>query len=258
MTQNTKYCMFLIGTKRPGARLQSSVEDVAYLETELSSVKTGDTLSVQVVFVENHASFYCQLRPRITAIDQMMNRLDDYCRSLSRDDGRIDRISPGMYCVAKYNEDGGWYRGRVLKQTTHMDCLIHYIDYGNAETVNIRDLRMLHPQFAQLPAQAINCSLSGVSSIDTTAELTQLLMSLTDGNDMKAEVMSICEEKLSVDLIDAKSGVIVNHRLKDLYESNFPVPRVSDRACPKPSTSLPPAIPSSSKKSTFVSSGLFQ
>ena len=235
---------------------QPAEEAVSYLETELSYVKAGQTLSVQVLHVESYTSFFCQLQTRIAARDEMMDKLDGYCKSRLRDEGRIDDIQPGTYCVAKFSGDDGWYRVRIMKQTTRMDYLVHYIDYGNVETVNIKDLRPLPPQFTRLPAQAIECSLSGISVIGRTAELTKKLMSLADGKDMKAEVMSVSEKKLDVDLIDASNGLIINYELNKIYEARQPALEISDRLYTKPNTSVLAAAPTNFKKTTYAKQSL--
>ena len=235
---------------------QPTVEAVSYLEKELSFVKAGQTLSLQVLHVDTYTSFFCQLQNRIVARDEMMDKLNGYCKSRSRDEGKIDDAQPGMYCVAKFSEDGGWYRVRIIKQTTRMDYLVNYIDYGNVEAVNIRDLRPLPPQFTRLPAQAIECSLSGISVIGKTAELTKKLMSLTDGKDMKAEVISVSEKKLDVDLIDTSNGLIVNYELNRIYEAKPPAVQISDRMYTKPCTSVLPATQTSWKKTTFAKRAL--
>ena len=235
---------------------QPTEEAVSYLETELSFVKAGQTLSVQVLHVESYTSFFCQLQNRIVAREEMMDKLNGYCKSRSRDEGRKDYIQPGMYCVAKFGGDDGWYRVRIMKQTTRMDYLVHYIDYGNAETVNIKDLRPLPPQFTRLPAQAIECSLSGISVIGKTAELSKKLMSLTDGKDMKAEIMSVSEKKLDVDLIDASNGLIINYELNKIYEARQTAVEISHRLYTKPSRSVLPAAPTSSKKTTYTKRSL--
>ena len=229
---------------------QPTVEAVRYLEKELSFVKAGQTLSVQVIHVESYTKFFCQLQNKIMARDEMMDKLDGYCKS--RNDGKIEDAQPGMYCVAKFSEDGGWYRVRIIRKETRMDYLVNYIDYGNEEVVNIRDIRPLLPQFTRLPAQAIECSLSGISVIGKTEELTKKLLSLTDGKDMKAEVFSVSETKLDVDLIDASNGLIINYELNRIYEAKQPAVQISDRLYAKPSTSVLPATPTSSKKTTFA------
>ena len=158
--------------------------------------------------------------------------------------------------MAKFSEDDGWYRVQIVKQTTRVEYLVHYIDYGNAETVNIRDLRPLPPQFTQLPTQAIECSLSGISVVGKTAELAKKLMSLTDGKDMNAEVMSVSEKKLDVDLVDASNGLIINYELNKIYGDRQPAVQISDRSYAKPSTSVPPAAAAASKKTTFAKRSL--
>ncbi len=42
---------------------------------------------------------------------------------------------------------------------------VFFIDYGNTEEVEHRYVKILAEQFAQLPAQALHCGLTGISGL---------------------------------------------------------------------------------------------
>ena len=216
---------------------QPSVSPVNHLETEMSSVRAGQTMSVQVVHVESYLSFFCQLRKQIVARDEMMDKLDAYCRALSKDEGKANYIEPGMYFVAKFSEDEGWYRARVIQQTTREGYLVHYVDYGNSEVVNIRDMKNLPPQFSHLPSQAIECSLSGVKPQTSTSDATRKLMSLTDGKGFKAKVIRVSGMKLEIDLIDETSGKSINQEMGNMRGQDLAQLQVSSQKYSMPTVS---------------------
>ena len=64
-----------------------------------------------------------------------------------------------MSCAAKYT-DGEWYRAEVLSLLKGETVQVNFVDYGNSEYVNLKDVRVLNQNFIDLmPAQAIHCSL---------------------------------------------------------------------------------------------------
>ena len=235
--------MYQSRSRQSGRSHEPSVVPVSHLETEMFSVRVGQTISVQVIHVENYMSFFCQLCTKIVARDEMMDKLNAYCRSLSTDEGGIDYIEPGMHCVARFSEDGGWYRARIIKQTTRTDYMVHYIDYGNSEAVNIRDMKDLPPQFSRLPAQAVECSLARIPRQTRDAEATQKLMSLTDGRNLKAKAITVSGMKLEVDLFDEVSGKSINQEIGNLCGHDREQPQISSKRH---------VVPKVSKKQTYA------
>lgn len=86
-------------------------------------------------------------------------------------------INPGTFCSCKSNEDGKWYRARILEtiyetkeidEASKLSCsaIVQYIDYGNRENVPCINMLPLLPEFAKLPAFAVHCSLADIMPVE--------------------------------------------------------------------------------------------
>ncbi|PAA49755.1 hypothetical protein BOX15_Mlig014043g2, partial [Macrostomum lignano] len=66
-------------------------------------------------------------------------------------------------CVAKFSEDGVWYRAEVLlfKEDT---MLVYFVDYGNAEYMSLArsECNLRQPLFLDEPCLAVRCRLQGL------------------------------------------------------------------------------------------------
>lgn len=63
-------------------------------------------------------------------------------------------------CIARYSEDGLWYRGLCLETVGDGFPSIHFIDYGNITTVPIEDIRKYPRQFT-FPIYTADCEIKG-------------------------------------------------------------------------------------------------
>jgi hypothetical protein len=98
------------------------------------------------------------------------------------------RPLPGDYCVGMYTEDARWYRARLIRYISGSSismstwfircdtincswidqiCEVFYIDYGNLEELPVEFLHELTPDFVQLPARAIACTIAEVRDMMT-------------------------------------------------------------------------------------------
>ena len=118
--------------------------------------KCGDKVDVFVPFVESAQKFFCQPGQTSSDLDDIMAQLGEH---YSADQEAVTSISVGSFCIAQY-EDGGWYRAQAT-QVQGQSVSIFYIDYGDAVTLPLSSIRTLKPEFATLPAQAVQCSLKG-------------------------------------------------------------------------------------------------
>ncbi|XP_019639416.1 PREDICTED: serine/threonine-protein kinase 31-like [Branchiostoma belcheri] len=71
---------------------------------------------------------------------------------------------PSQLYGAKFSEDQQWYRCRVINMVSDDQALVQYVDYGNRETVQWREIRQLPIDFASLPPYAESYRLSGMVS----------------------------------------------------------------------------------------------
>lgn len=75
----------------------------------------------------------------------------------------LENLSIGDFGVAKYNEDDRWYRARVIAHGENEQISIVFIDFGNMGTIFNDEFYPLDRSFAELPAQAVACTLSEVT-----------------------------------------------------------------------------------------------
>lgn len=66
----------------------------------------------------------------------------------------------GLSIAAKFNDDGVWYRGKVITEfkndLTHL--LVEFVDYGNRQLTLIEDCILLEEKFASFIPSAIKCN----------------------------------------------------------------------------------------------------
>ncbi|KAL9696262.1 hypothetical protein quinque_015547 [Culex quinquefasciatus] len=67
------------------------------------------------------------------------------------------------YVIARYAEDGQWYRAEVLDYFHDGLVVVLYLDYGNQEQLGMADLRTWDDRFDYLPFQAVHCRLANVT-----------------------------------------------------------------------------------------------
>ncbi len=56
----------------------------------------------------------------------------------------------GQWCVARFNDDGLFYRSRVVDVRDGQASLV-FVDYGNTQRTAVAELKRLEPQFIDLP-----------------------------------------------------------------------------------------------------------
>ncbi|XP_077173485.1 tudor domain-containing protein 6 isoform X2 [Paroedura picta] len=118
-------------------------------------LEVGSTVDVIVSYVESPSLFWCQLAKTSHDLRILMSEIQHYCNHSAQ-----PHDWPNPVCLAKYSEDGKWYRAlivRVARPTEGVE--VAYVDYGNKELVPLKNLRSTRPEFLQLKAQAFRCSL---------------------------------------------------------------------------------------------------
>ncbi|XP_075050729.1 uncharacterized protein LOC142136034, partial [Mixophyes fleayi] len=138
-------------------------------------------------------------------------------------------------------EDSNWYRASVVKHIADDSVLVGYLDFGNAEALNISRLRHIDADMLSIPFQAAQCCLAGVKppSGTWTSEASQALGVLTMNKIITAAVVSESSGILTMDLIDESitPNIFVS---KHLIEAGLAVPDTSGSKSPsKTQASLP-------------------
>ena len=149
----------------------SSTSDPSEIQSNTRVIQSrkidfGSTVKMHLSCQVSPSLFWCQFDDSGDELLKMMEEME-----LSYDGDNLPPFSVipevGTICCAQFSEDRKWYRGEVCEIYDNSDCMIHFIDYGNSERVELSDMKELKPQFFNLAKQAIKCSLHGVRPIDT-------------------------------------------------------------------------------------------
>jgi hypothetical protein len=148
------------GVSSPGAGTRVDLIDIPIA---LSSVRESGYIDIQVTVSSSPLLFYCQDQSCTSHLEKLASQLSRHCARLpSHGNPTI-----GEMCVAKFSQDGAWYRALVERvDTPGGTAKVLFVDYGNTDTVPLSDLRKLALEFSYLPQQAIPCMLSGVTEPD--------------------------------------------------------------------------------------------
>lgn len=75
-------------------------------------------------------------------------------------------IPVGASILARYPADGVLYRATVVSVQPFSKFIVRYIDFGNKQLVDARDIWQLDGSLMELPKMAVHCSLIGVAPKD--------------------------------------------------------------------------------------------
>ena len=118
-------------------------------------------IDVSVVYLINIGKFFCQLTSMQDEFNKLQEKIQSHYSSLPVK--AIEKPKIDSYCCAQFAEDNLFYRGIIKKLNNSTSCDVYFIDYGNTETIALPMIKEVQPDFKELPAMAVECSLSGVS-----------------------------------------------------------------------------------------------
>lgn len=127
------------------------------------SLKVGEKMECTVVYVATPSEFWCQVKKFSELSDRTLDDMAKVYGSMGPGEGLLPNLRPGCVCAALFSEDETWYRATVEK-VTGREVTVYFLDYGNIATVSAGNIRELREQFRSMPAQAVKCSLNGVTS----------------------------------------------------------------------------------------------
>ena len=86
--------------------------------------------------------------------------------------GRVELKLPYL---AKFQENGMWYRCSILRFITDEEVRVIFWDYGDMQDMNISDLKELPMQYMTVPKQALHVQISNDITADTLEDLKNCL-----------------------------------------------------------------------------------
>nr|XP_036862024.1 tudor domain-containing protein 6 isoform X1 [Manis javanica] len=135
-------------------------EDISLPALKSIQLKINAFYDVQVEFVENPSEFWIRLRKHNGTFSKLMKRMCSFYSSASKLDGVVLKPEPDDLCCVKWKENG-YYRAIITKlDDKRVDVFL--VDQGNSENVDWHDMRMLLPQFRQVPKLALKCTLADI------------------------------------------------------------------------------------------------
>uniref|UniRef100_A0A0P6EK20 Tudor domain-containing protein n=1 Tax=Daphnia magna TaxID=35525 RepID=A0A0P6EK20_9CRUS len=93
-----------------------------------------------------------------------LDELEQFYSSLSPDGLVEDQPKVGLPCVARFTEDGRYYRSRIL---TIQDSVakVLFVDYGNEQDTPLSQLKRIVPRFMKFPQLTWHSKLKGVKKM---------------------------------------------------------------------------------------------
>ncbi|KAG8136903.1 hypothetical protein E2320_005493 [Naja naja] len=101
-----------------------------------------------------------------------LNKVEEVYENEAGPDLQILCPSHGQPCVAKFKDDGVWYRAQVIGLPGHQEVEVKYVDYGNTAKINIKEMRKIKDEFLVPPEKAIRCKLAYIKPCKEATEWT--------------------------------------------------------------------------------------
>ena len=116
------------------------------LDMDVGSERRINYLKVICTEVSENLKFYVQHNQDGPQVELLMQKLQEKVGSMIP--GSMAVIKPREVVAAKFSLDQQWYRAKVDKKLNANEYLVHYVDYGNSETVPLEDICQLPSEFS--------------------------------------------------------------------------------------------------------------
>ncbi|XP_063363240.1 maternal protein tudor-like [Cydia amplana] len=118
---------------------------------------------VSVTWIITPKSFYTQLMSLQPKFLEMMHKIPELYKGVRPYSGNVP-VSASV--LARYPADGVLYRATVVSAQPFSKFIVQYVDFGNKQLVDAKDIWQLDRQLLELPKMAIHCSLIGVAPVE--------------------------------------------------------------------------------------------
>ncbi|NXN43885.1 TDR15 protein, partial [Rhinoptilus africanus] len=183
------------------------------------NIKIGSEEEVYITHVHSPSKFYCQLNRNTETIEVLMKKVSVI--SKMSNNAKYDTSNKRL-CVARYFEDGLFYRALVFPVKS-MSCLCaDFVDFGNKNMVERHHLIPIPDSAADLiftPMQAIKCRLSDLRESKIPVRVTRWFEETFLGKLLKAVIVSReTDGQIVVELYDGQLKVSQKIKEKMLEE----------------------------------------
>lgn len=151
--------------------------------------------------VTNPSAFYIQTQNYTKQLNELMDNIYHlYNDPPNKDVVRIPTV--GLYCAARA-ADGDFYRATVT-EVGKTQVKVFFVDYGNTEVVDRKDVRILPAEFKKLPRLALKCTLAGVKLKDEgwSQSASAFFSEAVTGKKLNVHVLAKYDNGYAVQLTD--------------------------------------------------------
>ena len=143
-----------------------AVED-QILAQQVFDVDEGVSITVQVTEVVSLDKIWFCLSSMVEKRDRVMENMHEF---YTKYEGKSWKVHDKKYCwsgrmmVAPYKLEG-YHRVMVKRMMKNDMVSVLFVDFGTVDKVRLKDMRLLHKRFLDLPAQAILARMWGIMDI---------------------------------------------------------------------------------------------
>ncbi|XP_045700294.1 tudor domain-containing protein 15 [Phyllostomus hastatus] len=118
-----------------------------------------------VAYVLNPSNFWVRISEHQNEFQDVMKNINRFYDMHENDELILRNPEPGLFCCARYSKDRCFYRA-VVTEINGSKIDVYFLDYGNTDSVPFFDVRTLLPEFRELPALAMCCSLAHIFPVE--------------------------------------------------------------------------------------------
>lgn len=144
----------------------------------------------EVVFINGPLDFFVQLSPDNLELETDMNNIAEIYENSAVEAMQPSEIQCDTCCIAQYTEDLKWYRA-IIKSVEGNNATVEFVDYGNIESVEFSNIKIIKEEFLKLPMQAVHCKLLGLlTNMENKETEETMFMEKVEGKSLEVEFVT--------------------------------------------------------------------
>lgn len=139
--------------------------DPVPLDTQFEepSIEPNAQHEVSVTWIISPENFHTQILSYQSKFLEMMHSIPELYKGVKPYSGVI---TAGASVLARYPADGVLYRATIVSVQPFSKFIVRYVDFGNKQLVDAKDIWQMDRSLLELPRMAVHCSLLGVAPKD--------------------------------------------------------------------------------------------
>ncbi|KAF3826389.1 hypothetical protein GH733_008914 [Mirounga leonina] len=118
-----------------------------------------------VAYVLNPSNFWVRTNEHQNELQDIMKNINKSYDLCENDELILRNPEPGLFCCARYSKDRHFYRA-VITEINGYKINVYFLDYGNTDSIPFFDVKILLPEFCEMPALAMCCSLAHIFPVE--------------------------------------------------------------------------------------------